>query len=249
MGKITIIVLLIMVPLVPGIVFGGIITQSEFDAAQELIKDYPFGERIAFWAERFIGTPYDPDPLGEYVRKQTIVADERVDCMYLTFRSVELAMSDSYAQTVVRALSERFITRGKLDSEGRVMNYEDRYQYGIDMVRSGKFGTDMSKSIARTVRIEGSRDIEAVDIIYKEESLKAIEKMKSGDIIFFIKDPSTRKVGEIVGHIGIAYRDKTDMTLIHASGTKNGTGVVRKVALEQYLAKMPFIGIIVTRFD
>jgi hypothetical protein len=249
MGKITMILLLIVVPLVPAVAVGGIISQTEFDAAQEIIKDYPSGDRIAFWAERFIGTPYDPDPLGEYVRKQTIVADNRVDCMYLTFRSVELAMSDTFAQTVDRALSKRFITRGKLDSAGRVMNYEDRYQYGIDMVRSGKFGTDVSKSIARTVSIEGSRDIEAVDIINKEESLKAVEKIKNGDIIFFIKDPSKRKVGEIVGHIGIAYRDKVDITLIHASGTKNGTGVVKKVALRRYLAEMPFIGMIVTRFD
>ena len=41
----------------------------------------PVGERIAFWAEKFIGTPYDTDPLGDYVRREVIVADERVDCM------------------------------------------------------------------------------------------------------------------------------------------------------------------------
>ena len=49
-------------------------------------------ERIAFWAEQYIDVPYDTDPWGDYVRKNVIVADERVDCMYLTFRSVELAL-------------------------------------------------------------------------------------------------------------------------------------------------------------
>ena len=249
MRKITIIFLFLMIPVVPGSVIGGIITQSEFNAAQEIIKDYPPGDRIAFWAEQFIGTPYDPDPLGEYVRKKIIVADERVDCMYMTFRPVELAMSDSYAQTVNNALLLRFMTRGELDKEGRVANYEDRYQYGMDMIRSGKFGTDISASIAETESIQGSRGLETVDIINKKQSLASIDKIRNGDIIFFVKDPSKRKVGEIVGHIGVAFRENDDVLLIHASGTKNGKGSVRKEDLEQYLKDMSFIGIVVTRFD
>ncbi len=238
-----------MMPLVSGIAFGGIITQSEFNAAQEIIKDYPPGDRIAFWAEQFIGTPYDPDPLGEYVRRQTIIADERVDCMYMTFRPVELAMSGSYSQTVSNALSMRFRTKGALDEKGRVTNYEDRYQYGMDMIRSGKFGTDISASIAETESIQGSRGLETVDIIKKKQSLVSIDKIRNGDIIFFVKDLSKRKVGEIVGHIGVAYRENDYVSLIHASGTKNGKGSVRKVGLDQYLKDMSFIGIIVTRFD
>ncbi|MEE9523381.1 MAG: hypothetical protein V3V59_01365, partial [Thermodesulfovibrionales bacterium] len=198
---------------------------------------------------QFIGTPYDPDPLGEYVRKKIIVADERVDCMYMTFRPVELAMSDTYAQTVDKALSMRFMTRGELDKEGRVANYEDRYQYGMDMIRSGKFGRDISDSIAETESIQGSRGLETVDIINKKQSLASIDKIRNGDIIFFVKDPSKRKVGEIVGHIGVAFRENDDVSLIHASGTKNGKGSVKKVGLEQYFKDMSFIGIVVTRFD
>jgi len=67
------------------------LTDEEIQKVQPLLKDRPIGEKIAFWAEKFVGTPYDPDLLGEYVSKEVIVADERVDCMYLTFRAVELA--------------------------------------------------------------------------------------------------------------------------------------------------------------
>jgi len=35
------------------------------------------GERIVFFAERFVGAPYDKDPQGEYVTRAAIVADER----------------------------------------------------------------------------------------------------------------------------------------------------------------------------
>ncbi|MDP1758212.1 MAG: hypothetical protein Q8K77_00255, partial [Thermodesulfovibrionales bacterium] len=107
---------------------------SEIAVFQKEIADKPIGERIALWAEKFVGTPYDPDPLGEYVTKKAIVADERVDCMYLSFRAVELALSLTPDKAIDIALDKRFITKGKLDSEGNVSNYEDRFQYGEDML-------------------------------------------------------------------------------------------------------------------
>ncbi len=55
-------------------------SDSEIAVFQKEITNKPVGERIALWAERFVGAPYDPDPLGEYVTKEVIVADERVDC-------------------------------------------------------------------------------------------------------------------------------------------------------------------------
>jgi hypothetical protein len=64
------------------------LTDEEIQKSQSFLRDKPIGERIAFWAEKFIGIPYDTDPFGEYVSKATIVTDERVDCMYLTFRAV-----------------------------------------------------------------------------------------------------------------------------------------------------------------
>ncbi len=83
---------------------------EEIASLQREIADRPVGDRIAFWAEKFVDTPYDPDPLGEYVRKNVIIADERVDCMYLTFRSVELAFGKDPDDAVSVALDKRFVS-------------------------------------------------------------------------------------------------------------------------------------------
>jgi len=228
---------------------GFVIAEAEFRKAAQEVGRMSVADRIAYWASRFVGTPYDPDPLGEYVRKKVIVADARVDCMYLTFRSVELAMGETYAGAVEKALTIRFITRGRLGEDGRVDNYEDRYQYGMDMIRSGKFGRDVSRQIAGTTLIPGARGIKEVEIISRERAIESAGKIRNGDIIFFAKDPAVRMVGEIIGHIGIAVVEGGNTFLVHASGRKNSGGVVKKVDLVRYLSEMPFIGIIVTRFD
>jgi len=48
------------------------LTDEEIQKVQPFLKDRPIGEKIAFWAEKFVGTPYDPDPLGEYVSKAAL---------------------------------------------------------------------------------------------------------------------------------------------------------------------------------
>ena len=230
MRKIITISVLVAVLFIPVVSFSIVITESEFNEAHHKIDSLPVGDRVAFWAEKFVGTPYDPDPLGEYVRNRAIIADDRVDCMYMTFRTVELAMSKSYAGTVQRALTVRFHTRGKLDSHGKVTNYDDRYRYGIAMIRSGKFGRDVSAEIGRTTPLKGARGINSVDVILNDQAVNSVGNMKNGDIIFFVKDPEKRKVGEIIGHIGIVSVKNKGIFLIHASGIKNGSGAVKKVA-------------------
>ena len=59
-----------------------------------------------------MGTPYDIDPLGTYVARSVIVADEKVDCMYLVFRAVELALSSTPAEAIQIALQKRFHSKG-----------------------------------------------------------------------------------------------------------------------------------------
>ncbi|KAF0143377.1 MAG: hypothetical protein FD156_2696 [Nitrospirae bacterium] len=178
---------------------------------QKEIAGKPVGERIALWAEKFVGTPYDPDPLGEYVTKKVIVADERADCMYLSFRAVELAMSLTPEEAVIIALDKRFINRGKLGNNGKVLNYEDRFQYGEDMIDSGRWGREITEEFGKVTEITGSRGRKKVKMVLKEDLLKSLRSSKSssslnlrdGDFIFFIKAVEKRKVGEIVGHIGI----------------------------------------------
>jgi hypothetical protein len=225
------------------------LTEGEIQKFQILLMGRPVGERVAFWAEKFIGTPYDKDPLGEYVSRAAIVADERVDCMYLTFRVVELAISHTPAEAIQVALDKRFHTRGIL-KEGKVANYEDRFEYGEDMISSGKWGREITHEIGVTLKIKGSRGREVADTLSSEELFKGMKKLKDGDILFFIKKPEERRVGEIVGHIGILKVEQNhEVYLIHASGTKERGGRVKKVLLKEYASQMPFIGVKITRID
>lgn len=215
---------------------------------QKSISGLPIGERIAYWAERFIGTPYDKDPIGEYVSKKIIVSDERIDCMYMTFRVVELALSNTPKEAVDMALNLRFMTAGRLSPDGKVLNYEDRYQYAEDLIFSGKWGRNITSTIGNTIEIEGSRGIERVSIIPNESLPEAIRALRSGDIVYFVKSPDRRLVGEIVGHLGII-KSEDDIYLIHAGGSKSSGGEVKKIRFSDYVKNMPFIGIMVTRFE
>jgi cell wall-associated NlpC family hydrolase len=230
------------------------LTGEEIHKFQSLLKGKPIGEKIAFWAEKFIGVPYDIDPLGEYVSKATIVADERVDCMYLIFRAVELALSQTPEEAIQIALEKRFHSRGVL-KDGQVTNYDDRFEYGEDMIESGKWGEEVTSEIGKMRKIKGSRGKDFVEILPSDELMKGVRRLKSGDVIFFATKPEKRKVGEIVGHIGIIRVEKRQkeggkggVHLIHASGMKGKDGVVKKLLLKDYLSKMPFLGVRITRF-
>jgi hypothetical protein len=227
------------------------LSDSEIAGFQKRLRGKPVGERIASWAERFVGTPYDEDPQGLYVTRGVIVADEKMDCMYLTFRSVELALGGAPEEAVQIALEKRFHTRGRLQ-DGKVLNYEDRYQYGEDMVASGKWGKEITAALGPLKRIEGTRGKDYWKILPAKQIPGRLKRLKSGDLIFFIRDPKKRSVGESVGHLGIVKVEekagKKSVYLIHASGSKNKGGAIRKVLLRDYVVKMPFVGVQVTRF-
>lgn len=244
-------ILAVLLILLPSIAHA-FINDADIAAFQGRLLAAPLGERIAFWAERFIGTPYDPDPLGEYVTKEAIVADERVDCMYLAFRTVELAAASTPGEAIGIALEKRFLTKGVL-KDGRVVNYDERFQYAEDMLKSGRWGEDVTASLGETIKVTGSRGTESVEIIPKERIAAAAPNMQGGDIVYFVKFPEKRVVGEIVGHIGIVIggagkRGDAPVYIVHASGKKGVGGEVKKVLLTDYAGLMSFAGIIVGRF-
>ncbi|MBF0506372.1 MAG: hypothetical protein HQL09_06010 [Nitrospirae bacterium] len=229
---------------------GFALSDEKILSLQNAMKGASTGDRIAFFAEQFVGTPYDPDPLGAYVRQAVIVADEKIDCMYLVFRAVELALSPTPEGAVEAALERRFHSRGII-SNRKVVNYDDRFAYGEDMVPSGKWGKEITSEIGRTVAIQAPRSGQNTDMLQPGEVLNGIEKLKSGDLLFFIKSPSEKTGNEIVGHLGIIERAGAlgkDIYLIHASGRKYKGGIVKKIALREYIKTMPFIGIKITRF-
>jgi hypothetical protein len=224
------------------------VPNAQIAALQRQVADRPIGERIAFWADTFVDTPYDPDPLGDYVRKSVIVDDERVDCMYLTFRAVELALSRDTDEAVAVALDKRFITKGRV-ADGRVLNYEDRFQYGEDMIDSGKWGVEITSRLGQTDVMPGIRGREKVIFLAPGNIIGNLDRLKSGDIVFFVNSPERMREGEIIGHLGILKREGDDVYLIHASGRKNMSGRVKKVLFQEYVRTMPFSGIRVTRFE
>lgn len=230
---------------------GWTIPDEEIRQKQGELQGKRLGERIAFWAERFVGTPYDEDPKGDYVSRAVIAADEKVDCMYLTFRSVELAFSHNAEEAVQVALQKRFHSGGVLQ-DGKVVNYDDRFEYGEDMIESGKWGEEITSRLGPTVRIQGSRGRNFYEILFPAEMVGGLGKLKSGDLLFFMKFPEKRVSGEGVGHIGIVKTEKIagkrEVFLIHAGGLKNKGGTVKKVLLSEYISRMPFIGMKVTRF-
>ncbi|MBI4495893.1 MAG: hypothetical protein HY697_03060 [Deltaproteobacteria bacterium] len=199
-----------------------------------------------------MGTPYDEDPLGAYVTHSVLLFDQKVDCMYLTFRAVELALSKTPQEALRLALDKRFHSRGIL-REGKVANYEDRFEYGEDMIESGKWGREITASLGDTVRILGSRGRGSSEILPIRGLREAMGGLRSGDILFFAKAVEQRAVGELVGHIGFARIEEIAgeraVFMIHASGVKKKGGQVKKTPLGDYLATAPFIGVRVTRLS
>jgi hypothetical protein len=232
--------------------FSWALSDEEIRKFQTFLSNQTAGERMAFWAEKFLGVPYDRDPQGVYVTRAAIVADDEMDCMYLTFRAVELALSRTPEEATQVALDRRFQTRGILQ-DGKVLNYDDRFEYGEDMIQSGKWGKEITRQVGRTARIQGSRGRDFYEVLPPHEIARRKEKLRSGDLLFFFKAPENRVVGEGVGHIGIVKVEGKNadkkIFLIHASGTKNSGGVVKKVRLIDYLSDMPFVGVKVTRFE
>ncbi len=234
---------------------------KEIQERQNLVAPMPVGSRIAYWAEQFRNVPYDTDPLGKYVRTKKIVCDQEMDCMYLVFRSVELALSRTPEDAVDKALDLRFKTKGRLGKDNEVLNYGERFDYAEDMIASGKWGKDITAEIAPPAEAPGSRGYKKVEYVPKAELMeeKYYSRLKDGDIIYFIKDPAKRAVGEIVGHLGIIKMEAKPESgtpapfLINASGTKTsathcGGGFVKKVSLLDYLSSTGFIGAKFTRF-
>jgi len=160
-------------------------------------------------------------------------------------------MSQTPEEAIRIALDKRFIERGILRNNV-VVNYQDRFQYGEDMLDSGKWGREITGEIGPLTSIKGSRGRAKVDMVSKKYLIKYFKEISqhninNGDIVFFIKSPGSRVADEIVGHIGIIKREGKDIYLIHASGRKLRDGEVRKVLLLDYVSTMSFAGVRVSR--
>lgn len=214
------------------------------------------GEKISFYADQFIGTPYDRILIGLYVDTRRLIADNEVDCMYLVFRSIPLALADGDNKKAFDiACDKMFHDRCKLDSKGFVTNYETRFDYSEDMVMSGKWGKNIYKDNQMT-KMKGSRMYKYFPYIPSQEFInnQALQKeVKKGDIVFFVKrlDLRSPTTHAIIGHLGILDVIDGKVYVTHASGSKTykkPQGKVVKVLLTDYLKdKTGFAGIYISR--
>ena len=208
-------------------------------------------ENIVKCANGFIGTPYDTNPIGQYVENKDIVYDSEMDCMYFVFRCTEIAKANFNEEESQKiALNLRFKTQGIIGNDGKVQNYDERFDYAEDMVLSTKWGKNVTRKIGKISKIEGSRGIAEFEYV-KNSDIK-LEKFKNGDIIFWVKPFEKRVVGEIIGHLGFVEDDEGSVYFVHASGIKNKkkhSDGVTKILLKEYLEKTKFIGVAVKRFN
>ncbi len=228
--------------------------ERNFKSTKELNMN--IGEKISFYANSFIGTPYDRIPIGLYVHSRRIIADNEVDCMYLVFRAVELAFADGDNKKALEiGLDKRFHHKGILDEKSLVINYDDRFDYSEDMIFSGKWGKSIFSNNEMSI-VEGTRAYKTFYYMPKKKLIsdkKVISKIKTGDILFLVKKPQLRsKAKEIIGHLGILDVEDGKVYFIHASGVKGlnkKQGKVKKVLLSDYLEDTSrFIGAYITRF-
>lgn len=218
---------------------------------------YTNGDRVVYYANMFIGKPYDRIPEGLYVKERKLIMDKEMDCMYFVFRTISLALSNGDDKQAEKILCNKmFKHKCKLDKDGFVINYNDRFEYGEDMILSGKYGKSIFNKKETSV-MKGSRMYKNFNFVKSDDFIQnkyLQKKVKNGDILFLYKHPDKRsKANEAVGHLGVLEVDKNGIIyFIHASGSKNITkiqGAVKKVKLIEYLKEMNnFIGIDIVRF-
>ena len=231
------------------------LTPARIDTLQAEAARLPLGERIAFWAETFIGTPYDDDLAGLYVSRAAVVADDRVDCMYLVFRAVELALSSAAEEAIAVALDKRFSSEGTL-RDGKVSDYRGRFRFGEDMILSGKWGREVTPYLGTLLRARIRRTGATLAFVRSADLLRHRGALRSGDIVYFVNPRPHRPSGAVVRHMGIIKREKAkdtaekdEVLFIHAQGVKGKSGAVAKVPLGEYLVSATFKGAAVTRLD
>ena len=241
---------LLLLPLAMSLVYTSCKNNNIKDNKQTL------GDKIVEYANNFVGTPYDRIPIGLYVQSRKLIIDDEIDCMYLVFRTIPLALADGNDEKAKQiACDKMFHDKCKLDKDGLVINYDNRFDYSEDMIASGKWGKSIFNK-NEVSKLKGSRMykyfnyVKSADFI-KNKSLQ--KKVKNGDIVFLYKDPSKRSKSQAaVGHLGVLEIGKDgQIYFIHASGHKDyehPQGKVKKVIFNDYLAEMSkFVGIDILR--
>lgn len=239
------------------------------DSLMARFQHFEVGERIAAWADHFWRRGdakylFGLAPDG-YVSKGRLVDDFRTDCVLFFYRTTELGRSSSAVEAVQFAFGTRFYgaTLEEVVRADGGVDYDSpvHLDYTVDIIRSGIWGQEITELLGSSVADEaGSSRYESGSVRFVPKKTIAWEKLQSGDIVYFVSDETTdsgkklRKIGAIIGHLGIVRIEGGQIYLMHAAskgleGLYQG-GKIEKVALRTYLERVEsFKGIMITRIE
>ena len=236
----------------------------------EAWKALPVGERIARWAELFVGRTdnvycFGPKA-GCYVGDSLLVQDYKLDCVSLFYRCSELARSVSPRDAVLLALTTRFAHGQAADvvRPSGAVDYDNpaHLDYSEDFAATGLWGRDVTHDVGiDTADALGTNRYPAGTRRFIPKGKIRFDRLRDGDLLLFVLDEKNDKArklrqdyGLLVGHQAIVRIDKGTVYQIHAAqsdltGVYTGNHVV-KVPLRTYLGRMEkFKGIMVLRID
>lgn len=245
----------------------GVMSTGVIDSLMRAYQGLPLGARVAAWARAQLAAGnvsylFGRDP-GGYVTEGRLAEDFTTDCVLFMCRTTELARSNSALEAVQFAFGTRFygasIDRA-VQADGRVDYADPSWKdYAEDMLRSGIWGEDVTKSCGEaTLDAVGSSRMPADTLAYIPKAKVDYHSLQDGDIIWFVGDETrpgaaeARMHGTLIHHLGLVARDGDEVWLIHPAavplpGVYDTTGLV-SLPLRSYLDRIErFKGIVVTR--
>lgn len=233
-------------------------------------RPLPVGTRVAHWAQFFLDQGRSQYLFGlapgGYVAESLLVQDFRQDCVLFSYRCSELARARDAQGAILEALATRFAATSpdSVVSAAGGVNYDHpaHLDYSLDMVRSGRWGRDVTRDVGvAVIDSVGTSRYPGGSFSYIPSAQLRLGRLADGDLLYFVFDEKhphgekmRREYGLVIGHQGIVQLQGDTVSLIHAAqsdlrGEYRGKRIVR-VPLATYLRRVDsFKGIIVTRLE
>lgn len=229
----------------------------------------PMGLKISHWIENrsrnSLGYRFGLAEDG-YAADGRLMTKGFYDCVSFMYRCTELARAGSPRDDLAWALRTRFAgadPASVVRADGSVdYDLPEHLDFSLDMIRSEIWGRDASEEVGLPVADGlGTHRYPANSFSWIPTDNLDHEKLKEGDIVWFVLNPENKKAralrdeyGLVVGHLGLMVKYEGRILLAHAassalSGEYEGGNVVH-VELATYLERVDrYAGVMVTRLD
>lgn len=247
-----------------------ILAPAALDSVLAAERSLPVGERVGRWARRYLQAPRTEYRFGlaagGYVDAGLLVPGTVHDCISFLYRTTELARARDARDAVELALALRFAGASPQEvvgPDGRVdYDHPAHLDYSLDMIRSGRWGRDVTGSFAGTAPdTAGSARYRPGSFRYLPAAAlpAASGGLREGDLVWLVLDPRDRRAaalrrehGPVIGHAGVVILEDGVPWLVHAASRPlppwyDRAGIVG-VPLAEYLGRVErYGGLLVTR--